>query len=81
MVEAAQDACPHGNEFWRFTANMASTSATGGTGGGKDNGGGGKDESGRGKQERLPGYLLEQRFPTFSDHKYPLLSKQSSIHN
>ncbi|MPC77253.1 hypothetical protein E2C01_071704 [Portunus trituberculatus] len=25
---------------------MASTSATGGTGGGKDNGGGGKDESG-----------------------------------
>ncbi|MPC68630.1 hypothetical protein E2C01_062832 [Portunus trituberculatus] len=29
---------------------MASTSATGGTDGGKDNGGGGKDESGRGKR-------------------------------
>ncbi|MPC32221.1 hypothetical protein E2C01_025528 [Portunus trituberculatus] len=41
-----------GNKFWRFTANMASTSTTGGTGGGKDNGGGGKDESGRGKRAR-----------------------------
>ncbi|MPC51856.1 hypothetical protein E2C01_045710 [Portunus trituberculatus] len=29
---------------------MASTSATGGTGGSKDTGGGGKDESGRGKR-------------------------------
>ncbi|MPC19175.1 hypothetical protein E2C01_012084 [Portunus trituberculatus] len=32
--------------IWRFIANIASTSTTGGTGGGKDNGGGGKDESG-----------------------------------
>ncbi|MPC32138.1 hypothetical protein E2C01_025443 [Portunus trituberculatus] len=42
--------CWRGNKFWRFTANMASTGATGGTGKGKDNGGGDKDESERGKR-------------------------------
>ncbi|MPD02284.1 hypothetical protein E2C01_097859 [Portunus trituberculatus] len=38
------------NEFWRFTANMASTTARGDTSLGKDNGGGDKDENGRGKR-------------------------------
>ncbi|MPC21792.1 hypothetical protein E2C01_014788 [Portunus trituberculatus] len=42
---------------------MTSTSATGGTGGDKDNGGGSKDESGRGKRVpklTIPGGKLEE---------------------
>ncbi|MPC17219.1 hypothetical protein E2C01_010067 [Portunus trituberculatus] len=64
-----------GNKFWRFIANMSSTSATDGTGRCKDNCGGGKDESGLGKRKHeaawevfLTKMVSESHFVTYTKH-------------
>ncbi|MPC36733.1 hypothetical protein E2C01_030202 [Portunus trituberculatus] len=64
LEEASEKSCQipplapgpiRGNEFWRFTANMASTTTTGGTSGDKNNGDDGKDKSRRGKRVEKAG--------------------------
>ncbi|MPC69090.1 hypothetical protein E2C01_063305 [Portunus trituberculatus] len=52
---------------------MASTSATGGTGGIKDNGGGGNDESGRGK------WVEKREYRQGKHHKLYGMSEKKKI--